>query len=536
MKKVVLGLLTASLAFGLAACGNGDKKDDNKDFSIKGRYELDEKTPAWKLDKKKETTELTWYINADWKMNPFGDDVTTKKIKEDLNIDVKFITGDDAKLNALISSGDMPDIVTLMQKDTPAGNKADKWAYSLNDLAEKYDPYLNSVVTKDTFNWFALADGKTYGYPNYSNTQKDYDNNVIPANDAFIIREDVYNKLGKPSISSPEDFEKVMNDIKKEFPELTPFGFPPVKDDSTSFQRILQDFIGVPLANEKGEFNDRNLDPEYKAWLKTLNNVYQDGNINDDSFTDDGDTYKGKLKKGDFGVIFASGFNGSVGELQEFKNNSGTQYIAIDGPQSQSGREIMLNQTGISGWLVNYISKDAKDPAKATQLFTYLISEEGQMLTKFGVEGETYKFNENKKVEILPEVKELEKTNPEEYRKKYGLSAFNFFNNDRMNLYKQPEESSVTQLQAWGKGKLVPHFVIENIAPETGTKEARSEEAMKTKFDTAVISLIRAKSDNEFEKTYTEYVDFTKKNNAEDVYKIKTEKMKENKEKLGIKD
>ncbi|MEG2708381.1 MAG: sugar ABC transporter substrate-binding protein, partial [Vagococcus sp.] len=192
--------------------------------------------------------------------------------------------------------------------------------------------------------------------------------------------------------------------------------------------------------------------------------------------------------------------------------------------------------TGISGWLVNYISKDAKDPAKATQLFTYLISEEGQMLTKFGVEGETYKFNENKKVEILPEVKELEKTNPEEYRKKYGLSAFNFFNNDRMNLYKQPEESSVTQLQAWGKGKLVPHFVIENIAPETGTKEARSEEAMKTKFDTAVISLIRAKSDNEFEKTYTEYVDFTKKNNAEDVYKIKTEKMKENKEKLGIKD
>jgi putative aldouronate transport system substrate-binding protein len=196
----------------------------------------------------------------------------------------------------------------------------------------------------------------------------------------------------------------------------------------------------------------------------------------------------------------------------------------------------MLNQTGISGWLVNHISKSAKDPAKATQLFTYLISEEGQMLTKFGVEGETYKFNDDKKVEILPEVRELEKTNPEEYRKKYGLSAFNFFNNDRMNLLKQPEDSSVTQLQAWGKGKLVPHFIIENTAPEAGTKEARSEEAMKTKFDTAVISLIRAKSDDQFEKTYQEYTDFAEKNNAEDVYKAKTEKMKENKEKLGLKD
>ncbi|MFW7368591.1 carbohydrate ABC transporter substrate-binding protein (CUT1 family) [Vagococcus fluvialis] len=535
MKKVALGLLTAGLAVGLVACG-GDKKDAGKDFSIKDRYELDENTPAWKLDKKEEVTELTWYINADWKMAPFGEDATTKKIKEDLNIDVKYITGDDAKLNALISSGDMPDIVTLMQKDTPAGNKADKWAYSLNELADKYDPYLNKVVTEDTFNWFALSDGKTYGYPNYSNTQKDYDNNVIPANDAFVIREDVYNKLGKPSISTPEDFQKVMNDIKKEFPELTPFGFGPVKDDSYAFQRILQDFIGVPLETKEGSFNDRNLDPEYKEWLKTINNVYQDGNINDDSFTDDGDTYKGKLKNGQYAVVFSAGFNGSVGEFQDFKNNSGSQYIAIDGPQSTSGREIMLNQTGISGWLVNHISKSAKDPAKATQLFTYLISEEGQMLTKFGVEGETYKFNDDKKVEILPEVRELEKTNPEEYRKKYGLSAFNFFNNDRMNLLKQPEDSSVTQLQAWGKGKLVPHFIIENTAPEAGTKEARSEEAMKTKFDTAVISLIRAKSDDQFEKTYQEYTDFAEKNNAEDVYKAKTEKMKENKEKLGLKD
>ena len=58
--------------------------------------------------------------------------IPLKEVLKRLNIDVKFITGDDAKLNALISSGDMPDIVTLMQKDTPAGNKADKWAYSLN--------------------------------------------------------------------------------------------------------------------------------------------------------------------------------------------------------------------------------------------------------------------------------------------------------------------------------------------------------------------------------------------------------------------
>lgn len=33
-------------------------------------------------------------------------------------------------------------------------------------------------------------------------------------------------------------------------------------------------------------------------------------------------------------------------------------------------------------------------------------------------------------------------------------------------------ESTLTQMQEWGKGKLVPHFVIENINPDAGTPEA----------------------------------------------------------------
>ena len=82
----------------------------------------------------------------------------------------------------------MPDIVTLMDKTSQAATKADSWAYSLNDLAEQYDPYLMNVVTEDTFKWFALDDGKTYGYPNYSNTAADYESGNIPVNDNFVIR------------------------------------------------------------------------------------------------------------------------------------------------------------------------------------------------------------------------------------------------------------------------------------------------------------------------------------------------------------
>lgn len=53
------------------------------------------------------------------------------------------------------------------------------------------------------------------------------------------------------------------------------------------------------------------------------------------------------------------------------------------------------------GWMQSYITKNCKDPAKSIQLFTYLLSEEGQILTTYGIDGETYKINEEGKYELL---------------------------------------------------------------------------------------------------------------------------------------
>lgn len=532
MKKLFGSLLAVTVMFGLAACGGKEEKAAD-DFSIKDRYTLDKTTPAWKLDKKEETTKIKWYINSDWTSLPFGEDVTTAQIKKDLNIDIEFISGDDTKLNAMISGGDMPDIVTLTNMTGQAAKKADAWAVSLNDLAEKYDPYLMSVVNKDTFKWYELDNGKTYGYPNYSNTKADYESGNIPVNDNFVIREDVYNALGKPDVSTPENFVKVMKEIQEKYPEYTPMGFTTIGETSGPFLDKLQDFLGVPLENEDGSYYDRNLDEEYLSWLKTINQVYRDGNISDDSFTDDGATFDEKVKQGNYATMLVAGTSGQGGNFTEFTKNSGTKYIAIDGPTSTSGRKPTLNQTGISGWLSNYITKDAKDPAKVTQLFTYLIDEPGQILTKYGVEGVTYDYNNEGKIDYLDEVKELEKTDNDAYNKKYGISRFLYFNNDRVNALKVKQESALTQIQEWGKGKLVPHFVIENINPDAGTAEARSNEAIETKLNTTIISLIRSKDEKTFDATVDEFKDFLKQNKWEDIKEVKSEKMKENREKLN---
>ncbi|OAB33877.1 sugar ABC transporter substrate-binding protein [Paenibacillus glacialis] len=540
--KKGLKLCTALMAAVLVISGcssGGDKKSSSVDnlSSVEGRYTVDAETPAWKLDKKEETTELTWYVNADWWNTDFGKDLVTKKIKEDLNINIKFLKGDDTKLNTIFAGGDMPDLLTIFDSNSPVVQKAANWALPLNDLAEKYDPYFNKVAAKDTMNWFQLADGKTYGYPNYSNTQSDFDSGNIPAKTAFVIRKDVYEGIGKPTIGTPEEFKSAMEQIKKQFPDMIPFGFNSIGKGTGSLGDVLQDFIGVPLETENGEFYNRNLDEDYLAWLKTLNEVYRNGHISDDSFADDGTAFEEKLKSGKYATLMLDGTPQQSGNLQIYlTENPGKEYIAIDGPQSTVGNKPTLNQSGITGWMISFITKDTKDPAKAIQLYTYLLSEEGQKLMNYGIEGETYKVNDSGMIELLPAMKDLQLNNADKFKKDYRMGEFMFFGHDRDKaLSGDAFADSIKQMQEWGKGKLKPHFIIENINPAQGTPEARGLTAIDTTWNTTLVSMIRAKDDAGFNNALATYKSFLDDNSWDKIIKIRSEKMKLNKEKLGLK-
>ncbi|WP_340026613.1 sugar ABC transporter substrate-binding protein [Paenibacillus sp. FSL K6-1096] len=532
--KLMLLLLAAMLV--VAGCGSGGGSKQASEVSIEDRYTPDPETPAWQLDKKSETTELTWYVNADWWNTDFGKDVVTKKIKEDLNVNIKFITGDDTKLNTFFAGGDMPDLLTIFDSNSPVVQKAATWAQPLNKLAEQYDPYFTKVAAADTLNWFQSQDGNTYGYPNYSNTQADYDSGNIPAKTAFVIRKDVYEALGSPDFATPEAFRKTMSEIKSKFPDMIPFGFNAVGEGTGSLGDVLQDFLGVPLETEDGKFYNRNLDEDYLTWLRTLNAVYRDGAISDDSFADDGTGFEEKVKSGKYATMLLDGTPQQGGNLQIFMSaNPGKEYMAVDGPHSTVGHQPTLNQSGITGWMISYITKDCKDPAKAIQIFTYLLSEEGQKLMNYGIEGETYKTNADGTVELLPEVKDLQLNNADKFKKDYRMGEFMFFGHDRHKaLSKDAFPEAIKQMQEWGKGKLKPHFILENTNPDQGTPEARGLTAINTNWNTTLVSMIRAKDDATFDSVLAEHKAFLDKNNWDKIAEVRSEKMKANKAKLGI--
>ena len=537
MKKI-LGLSATGVAalMLLVACG-GDKKAESGGVKLPdAKYQVDKKKPAWQTDKSKDN-QLTWYINAEWWNKKYGTDLITKQVKKDLNLDIKFIVGDDTKLNTYFASGDIPDIVTVLDANSEVARTANKWALPLQDLANKYDPYFNEVARKETLNWYKLADGKTYGYPNYSNTMADFKSGAIPTHETFIIRQDVLDAIGPQDFTTPEGFQAGMRAIQAKYPDLTPFGFNDMAGGVGALEKVVQDMLGVPIKTKDDKFYDRQLDTDYMTWLKTFRQVHEEGHISDDSFTDNGDTFKEKVSSGKYATIMM-GANVNLGNSMQswLTANPDKAYVAIDGVMSTKGNKPTLQQAGLSGWMINYISQKTKNPAKAIQVFEYLLSEYGEVLTNFGIEGKTFNYidGDKKSIAWTDEAAKMQSENPEKWQQEYRVGEFIQFGHDRFKSYnKASYVKAVLQQQEWGKKYLTPQFEIENIAPEPGTQEARALSAIETKWDTTLVSLIRAKNDAEFDKVLSDYKAFQKKNSIVKINQIRDKNIKKNMKKLS---
>ncbi|WP_261806290.1 sugar ABC transporter substrate-binding protein [Lapidilactobacillus luobeiensis] len=534
-KILATSLLAVSTAVVLGACGSGSKKSSSgsNDNLPDSPYKVSKETPAWKSDDRKNNT-LTWYVNADWWNKEYGKDYITKTIKKDLNLNIKFITGDDTKLNTYFASGDMPDIVTIGDPNSKVARTAKQWAYPLQDLATKYDPYFYKVARKDTLNWYKL-DGKSYGYPNYSNTAADYKSGNILPRDAFIIRKDVLDAIGDQDFTTPEGFIKGMQAIKTKFPKLTPFGFNDFSGGNSSLENVVQDMLGVPITTKANKYYDRDLDSDYLTWLNAFREVHSDGNISDDSFTDDSDAFNEKVSNGQYATIMMGSDVNHGTNLQDFASkNPNSKYVAINGIQSTKGNEPTLSQAGISGWLISYISNKTKNPAKAIQLFEYLLSDKGQMLVSFGEKGKMYTQASNGQVTWTKFANNVQLNEPTKWQKDYRIGEFILFGHDRYKaLNKSSYVEAVWQMQDWGKKYLKPQFKIENIAPDPSTQESRALSAVQTNWSTTMVSLIRSKDKAEFDANVAKYKKFQKDNNISGINKIRNEKIQENIKKLN---
>ncbi len=503
----------------------------------------DPSVPGWQQDNS-EHVELTWYVNATWWDPSFGEDLVTKKIAEDTNVTINFVVGDDTNLNTYFAGEDLPDVITLFDSSSSAAVTADSWAMPLQDLADKYDPYFYEVVPQETLNWMALEDGKAYGCPGYFSAEKDYDaesyDTVYPQQ-AFVMRKDVYEALGEPDMSTPEKFLETLGKIKEEYPDLVPLGFNAMTTSEGSLGSFFQNLLGIPLLDENNNWYDRQMDEDYLNWISTLNKAYNQGYIIDDSFADDGDAFNEKLQVGKYACVIMGSVVNMNQSLQAFyATNPEAAYIAVDGPKSSvEGRKPIFSNAGLGGWTVSYVTKNCKNPERAIELFTYLMSDYGEIISFYGIEGETYTIQDGKYI-LTDEVKKIRDEDPEKYRKEYRLSNFYLFGNDRYNAMGECPKA-MEQIYQFGSDKIHERgldiireqFSLSQINPDSNTVEARNMTNINTNWYTTIVSLIRSTNDTEFQKVLDEYKAFRETNGWDKIVQIHNEKLQNNRAVLG---
>lgn len=541
MKKsiVMLLILTMSLTL-LAACG---KKEGASVRLPESTIEVDPNTPSWKNDES--TADLEWYIGFDWFAQTWGKDISSALITEDTGVNVTYSSGADDKLYTMMASGDLPDIITI-DGTSPIIKDAYKFAIPLDELAAKYDPFFTTGAAKsETLAFFTQEDGHIYGYPNFSNTKDDYEKGGVYGNQAFMVRKDIYEMIGKPDMTTPEGFMSALEavqelNVKDELGKpVVPFGtldFNESSEKNGVFNKTLADYIGVPVLTEDGKYYDRYTDADFQKWLQVIVEARQKGLTDKDMITMTKSDRNAKLANGSYFVYFTADILDATDPLSLWiSEHPDKEYIAIEGPESTVGRERALAGTSIEGWTQTFISKNAKNPQKAMQLLTYLVSEEGNNVMNFGREGQTYTIVDGNPV-MNKDLLDFKQTDPAGFEKEVGLTTHLWLQDSallsrQMGIDQFPK--SLQQAKQWTVEHVVPQFEIASLDTYLSKESARNNEKINQQWSKTIALILDAKSVEEIDQAMNAYVIYRQSNGYDKLVEERNAQIKANSEKLN---
>ncbi|GIO41257.1 MULTISPECIES: extracellular solute-binding protein [Paenibacillus] len=554
-KKMMMLLMACIMVLSLAACGsnsnntaktenanNAATTDTNTPSEPAATPSADE--PGWKSDTSPITFE--WYLNFAWFPNKWGVDPTSQYVTKKTGVNIDFIVpagNENEKLNTLIASGKLPDFITLGWYEDGVKKMIEGGLVEpLNKLAEEYDPYFFKVADPDKLGWYTQADGNVYGYPNSSSSPKDYEKygDTYVSNQTFVVRKDIYEAIGSPDMRTPEGFVGALKKAKEMFPEIDgqpiiPLGLHEfTQTGNDSLEGYIQNFLAIPREKD-GKLYNRETDPEYVRWLKTLRDANEQGLLAKDIFIDKRAQMEEKIVQGRyFAMLYQrTDFAAQLGTL--YQQDPNKIYIAVDGPANTNLDAPTLNGPAISGWTVTLISKDVKDKERAIKFLSYLMSEEGQKDLYLGEKGVSYDTIDGKD-QFKPEVFDLMNTDRSAFDKQYG-SSFTFWMMQDTNITYQWTPQSVEpykQLEDWTRGKTVSISEYNEIDPLANSDEGIILSKIKDLRGKTLPKLLMASSEAEFDKIWADYIKKQEDLGLAKVEAFQQTKYEENKTKLGM--
>ncbi|MFD0871446.1 extracellular solute-binding protein [Paenibacillus residui] len=397
MKHSKSFILAAAFMLTVTACSSGSGSGTGTD---------PEKTaqPEAKVEKKHQITGITYiYGNP-----PPGNGEGQKKLNERFNVDYKVDKVPQEnyveKLTAIVSGGDIPDMIGFRPNDMAlfqkwAGQKA---FLPLDDYIDKYESL--KAVPKEVWDQFRI-DGKIYGIPSWAPLE----------GNSFMIRKDWLDNLGMEIPTSYEELKEVAIAFTKNDPNKNG------KDDTYGLaigQNINPDFAMGPYwqfntwyhKDEQGNFIPGIMSEGRKEIIQFMHDLYKEKAITSDfavlNWADTNDEfYKGKA-----GIFLVAPRGMSQAYMEGLLQiNPEAEFAVLPPFEAPDGSQGFTAGTGYARF--NALSaKLAKDPDKLAKIMEmhdfsrafYPSSEQGASNADFdwfyGGENVGYKMENGKRV------------------------------------------------------------------------------------------------------------------------------------------
>lgn len=576
--KALAAVMAASMILTVAGCGGGgssstagsstsSKTESSAAESTDGGDASSEVTGSSGPDDTTEPYEFDAYYSYQGSVKPWGEDAASKYMNEKFNIKVNYSCPEadaDSKLNLMISSDDLPDVIILDRnanwlKLINLGKLVD-----INTLKYEGGSFDEDIL--ESTQKLLSVNGGLYGIPNWARK------GATGGNMSWMVNHDVYEQLGSPELKTLEDLHQFMLDAKdkgvKTSDDQSIFPWLPRQDDNGFYtvSAIYRSYGNPNLIDTYWSQADNDVklavyDDNYIAALKIANQWYKEGLFPETTYTDSNDQFVEKLSNGraaityyDFSQDDTNHFrtllqekDGNTYDLLGWELKDSPIYPAADGVDYVYGEE-----SGTVGWNVNCITTKAENPQRIFDLYTWMLTKDGSINMMYGPEGGLW---EGKDEEGNPILKKPEEELTSDEKNAAGCWFWSQpAHSDNVDLTKyavneqQPEGSrswviSIQDHVFTPEDSIHPAIPGQKFLTDENTGLSleidptddlgMARQAITDECKMRIPQIIMASDDATFDKLVQDLKDFAESNQVHDIEKIYTDKRASNIELQG---
>ena len=536
-KRISLFLALTMILALTSGCFGGDKPADGAGGAYNDipAITLEEGQHSWEVDTS--PIEIEWFVCYNWFGKTFSPDTNLPdaKIKTNTGVTINFTSGDLDKLNLLITTNSLPDVVTLdvsaSQRELMENNGL---LYPLDDLAERYAPDLN--VPKSMSEWYQNDDGHWYTLASYFTSEE-------RCNEEFggyqtshahnFVRTDLLAEVGASmeDLATKEGYLNVLRKVKAQ--NLTYDG-QTVTPYLGHYTPYLAQQFGMCLEDEDGNLINEKRTPEYQEALLFYNTLYREGLMSDDEFTMDSSQVDTKIASGAvFSVMGVPTVQTPRKSLYSFDENALMLYCGHMTGDTNDHTEL-LSVTS-AGWTGTVITRKAERPDRIIQLLSFLTTDEMTLDAQYGTDA--YDIVDGKVV-LRPDVQEELANNYETAAAKYYLNLSFMVDWSIIQKY-QPDPETILdedelKMNTDDSVTIIDDKCFTDILPEANSDLAATKTKLDEYWNQMEPQIIMAPSEEECIALYEQTIATLDSMGMTDLDEYSNQRFQENKARLGL--